>query len=84
MQSATDGAYQEIANAVVIQAAEDYRNALKGKSYAKTIPPEILRSRLERFFRSKWFSILTKIDGEYLIERLNKEHLENNAEKEKK
>lgn len=28
---------------------------------------------MERFFRSDWFHVLTRIDGEWLIKKLRKE-----------
>ena len=76
MQSPIDRAYQDLANAVVTQAAQDYRNALNGKSY-NAKPPERIIKEIEKFFRSEYFEILTKVKGEFLIERLRQEHLEN-------
>ena len=67
---------QELANAIVLQAVEDYRNALDGKSYESNLPPEVVVERLEKFFRSNYFALLTKVKGEYLIEKLKEEHRE--------
>lgn len=60
--------YEELANAIIEQAVKDYKKALKGhfihpnrKDYAN----EVLK--LKQFFRSNWFSILTDLDGEYII-----------------
>ena len=64
---------QELANAIVLQAVEDYRNALDGKSYESNLPPEVVVERLEKFFRSNYFALLTKVKGEYLIEKLTEE-----------
>ena len=75
-----DRAYLDLANAIVTQAATDYRNALNGISYNKK-PPERIATELEKFCGSKWYRILTKIDGEYLIEKLKKEHIENEKER---
>lgn len=67
-------AVQTLANAIIIKAAKDYRIALKrqlrnpGSEKADHDIKEIAH-----FFRSKWFSCLTTIDGEYLIERLRQE-----------
>lgn len=63
---------QELCLAIVIQAAKDYREALKGKSvgrqpYYKTIV------EVEKFFRSQWFNVLSNLDGEVLIKRLREE-----------
>ena len=71
--------YQEIANGIVLQAVADYRRALKGKGCVDGkcyIPPEDVIKDVERFFRSHYFRILTKVNGEYLIEKLRKEHEE--------
>ena len=66
--------YESLANAVIAQAAEDYRRLLKR---AKKNPAnrEALDEALqiERFFRSGWYQRLTNVDGEYLIRRLQDE-----------
>ena len=75
--SPEERAYTELANAIVVKAVEDYRNALKGISYDHHKTPEQVINEVLRFFRSEWFRTLTKVDAEYLIEQLNKEYLEN-------
>ena len=55
--------YQELANAIVMQAVKDYRLHDNEQELAK----------IERFFRSDWFSVLTNIDPEILITKLRKE-----------
>ena len=62
--------YENLANAIIIQAAKDYRHALKvpGK------PGNVKKiEECERFFRSQWLRLLTAIDGEALVEELRKE-----------
>lgn len=59
--------YQNLANAIVCVAADDYRTALK-KGDA------LLLSSLQQFFHSAWCSVLTSIDTELLMEALNREH----------
>lgn len=66
--------YQELANAIVEQAAKDYRAALKtlwrhpdSKAATQTT------MEVERFFNSPWYAALTDIDPDYLIDRLRKE-----------
>ena len=66
-------AYCNLANAIIYQAVEDYRKALKGVSYNRKYPPDIIVKKLEKFFRSSWYRSLTKVDGEYLIERIREE-----------
>ena len=63
--------WEELANAIVLQAAKDYRMALRTKESspkaAKTVKECV------RFFRSSYFGILTTVDPEYLIKKLRKE-----------
>ena len=66
--------YQELANAIIVQAAEDYRLALrtlKSNPYNSAASGE--RTALERFFRSDWYATLTTLNPEMLISRLYKE-----------
>ena len=63
-----------LANAIIEQAAKDYRWART----ALTKDPENgsaaqMRSDTERFFRSAWFGQLTSIDGEWLLKKLEGE-----------
>lgn len=60
--------YQALANAIVELAVKDYKKALKqhyrfpsNKEYAGVV------NRLEQFFRSGWYGMLTELDGEYLM-----------------
>ena len=66
--------YERLANAVILQAVTDYRVALKK---IKTSPiNKDARSEalsIERFFRSGWYSMLTSVDGEYMIRKLQGE-----------
>ncbi|WP_041223284.1 hypothetical protein [Dehalococcoides mccartyi] len=55
--------YQELANAIVLQAVKDYRLHDNEQELAS----------IERFFRSDWFSVLTNVDPEILITKLRKE-----------
>ena len=55
--------YENLANAIVLQAVKDYR----------LTDDEAELAEIERFFRSNWFGVLTDVDPEYLIRRLRKE-----------
>ena len=55
--------YEELANAIVLQAGKDYR----------LHDDEIELASIERFFRSGWFGVQTSIDPEMLITKLRKE-----------
>lgn len=66
--------YERLANAIILQAVTDYRSVLKKirrNPKNKDAVDEALR--IERFFRSGWYSQLTSVDGEYLIRRLRDE-----------
>ena len=67
--------YQNLANAIILQAVTDYRNALDGFGYNHK-PPEAVITEIEKFFRSSGYRMLTKVKGEYLMEQLRKEHKE--------
>ena len=55
--------YEELANAIILQAVKDYR----------LTDDEAELAEIERFFRSDWFGVLTDVDPEYLIRMLRKE-----------
>ena len=66
--------YTELANAIIVQAAEDYRNALlQLKDFPRDKKAKKERIECESFFRSAWYRMLTKLDGEMLIQKLNRE-----------
>lgn len=63
--------YQNLANAIVVQAAKDYRLVLhkqeqhpSDKRIQKTV------REYEAFFRSAWYEMLTDVKPEYLLRRL--------------
>lgn len=62
-----DDPYQNLANAIICVAADDYRTALKKDD-------KLLMSSLQHFFRSSWCRVLTGVNTEFLMDALNKEH----------
>ena len=66
--------YEKLANAIVEQAAKDYRKARK--LLAKD-PFDIrglrLRQETERFFCSDWIGVLTAVSGEMILNMLEEE-----------
>ena len=58
-----DTPYENLANAIVLQAVKDYRLHDDEQELAS----------IERFFRSGWFGVLTRIDPEMLIAKLREE-----------
>ncbi len=59
--------YQNLANAIVCVAADDYRAALQRND-------DVLLSDLRDFFGSEWCGILTAIDTNWLMDTLHKEY----------
>ena len=70
----SENPYEALANAIILQAVNDYRAALK-KVKKNPNNREALDEALqiERFFKSQWHQVLTSVDGEYLINRLRRE-----------
>ena len=67
----TGDPYENLANAIIVQAAEDYRAALKKiKAHPKNKDAIDEALQVERFFRSGWYQRLTNVDGEFLIRKL--------------
>ena len=66
--------YQELANAIVVMAAKDYRHALRiQRRNPDSQAARIKIDEIERFFRSEWYRLLTDVDGEMLIKKLREE-----------
>lgn len=74
--------WENFANGIIVQACRDYREALEGMKQAKDYRVKITHTHtihsLNRFLRGTWYSMLTQVDPEYLIEQLNQ--LYGNAE----
>ena len=58
--------YEKLAEAIILQAVKDYRKALKHDERGR-------KREIERFFRSEYFTVLTNISGEMLIQKLRAE-----------
>lgn len=54
-------AYENLANAIIIQAVKDIRH---GNKYEKDA---------RRFMESDWFEVLSKVDGRTILKRLDAE-----------
>ena len=70
--------YEETANAIIIQACNDYKRAYRrsilNADSSDSVGNEEL-AELESFFKSDWYKKLTTVDGEELMERLRAEVL---------
>ena len=66
--------YQELANAIIVLAVKDYRIALRkcaARPHDRAYQSE--RKELEAFFQSGWFGVLTDLDGELLMQKIQEE-----------
>ena len=67
-------AYENLANAIIEQAVHDFREAkLRLQKNARDAEAEKTYREVKRFFRSAWFSRLTPLDSELLLEKLEEE-----------
>lgn len=66
--------YEMLAAAVVERAVLDYRQAQENiRTKYNVLDAQNMIRRLERFFRSEWFGILSDLDGEDLIELMRRQ-----------
>lgn len=66
--------YENLANAIVKQAADDYRVALeKLKVCPKDTCARSEKRSCEKFFQSLWFKTLTSVEGEYIVRKVQQE-----------
>ena len=66
--------WENLANAIILQAVEDYRGA---RHRVRMLPGQTESQKrireVERFFRSDWFKALSKVDGKALLMKLKGE-----------
>jgi hypothetical protein len=66
--------YQDLANAIILQAVKDYREAQnRHRKHPEKDTYRCDKESIERFFYSTWFNILTNLDPMVLITKLRKE-----------
>ena len=66
--------YENLANAVVLQAVKDYRDAVRKLFRGKrNIMAEQRKTECEVFFKSQYFNVFTTLDGNALLSQLEKE-----------
>ena len=67
-------AYERLADFIILQAAEDYQEALKKlRKHPGNTSAAYEARKIENFFRSDWYHQLTDVDGDYMIKRLKGE-----------
>lgn len=65
-----------LGNAIILQAVDDYRRALRRLTHEDDEKRRRARrniKEIEQFFRSRWFAALTNLNPETLIARLKGE-----------
>lgn len=66
--------YEALANAVVLQAVKDWREAsAKLTRGRKNINAQAMKDECERFFTSSYFNTFTELDGNVLLMKLKQE-----------
>ena len=66
--------YENLANAIILRAAEDYRQVLcRCKQHPEKQAYKQDKASIERFFHSDWFGDLTSLEPEVLIRKLCEE-----------
>ena len=66
--------YISLAEEIIIFAAKDYRKALRVlKKHPNNETALRRKNEVERFFRSEWCTVLSKLDPDLLIKRLKEE-----------
>lgn len=67
--------YENLANAIVMQAVKDYRMARhKLRKRPKNADAKVMLEGCERFFLSDWFENLTNVNGEIVLRKLQQEN----------
>lgn len=68
--------YENLANAIILQAVKDYRAARKKLKYhPKNKEAKLMVQDCEEFFCSDWFAALTAADGRRLLDKLKEEEI---------
>lgn len=67
LRDGSEDPYQNLANAIVAVAVDDYRLALQEDD------DDLIKS-LEKFFYSEWYKLLTNLNPKVLLELLRKEN----------
>lgn len=69
-----DRNYEDLIQAIAVQAARDYRKALRSLiRNPRDREAKCHKDEIEVFFRSQWFCDITTADGEFIIQALQKE-----------
>ena len=66
LKNASNEPFENLANAIICMAADDYRTAIVEDDDEE-------RDKLEQFFKSKWYRSLTRVNGLRLMRMLGEE-----------
>ncbi len=69
-----DDCYKDLANAIVVQAADDYRRIIRGKKLRNGYTYKDEKKKLIAFFKGGWCQLLTNVPGREILNRLDKEY----------
>lgn len=89
MSIVTNTEWENLANAIIEQAADDYeatylsRNRELITRSRKFNPEKISRYEVVEFFHSDWFRQLTSVDPDYILRKLDKKIAEDISEKKR-
>ena len=73
-KSLSEDPYEALGNAIILQAVKDYRMALrKIKKNPRNREAIDEALQIERFFRGPLFGVITDLDPEFLIDKLQAE-----------
>jgi len=69
--------WEDCANAIIVQAAKDYREARKTlREQPEDLDAQVTILEVKDFFLSPWFGMLTTLKGEKLLKMLKEEDAE--------
>ena len=71
----TDKRFENLANAIILQAVSDWRECRKDDNgeYRHPRDTKVSREEIKTFFRSEWFTCLSQADPEFIIDFLERE-----------
>ncbi len=68
--------WENLANAIILQAVKDYRDARKKlRKRPQNENAKLMVQDCEAFFRSELYKALTDVDGEMLLKKLREENI---------
>ena len=71
----SDTPYENLANAIILQAVKDFRKCIKAVKRNGRNKEQAIREmrRIVEFIKSPWFRVLTNLDPQVLLEKLKEE-----------